>query len=133
MTSEPILVDTSCWIEYFNRPGTPSATAVEDAIREDRAALTGVVLAEISQGAKNKEELHHLRASLGAVRYVDTSLELYERAGDIAFELRRRGVTVPITDCMFAAAAESVGGNILTLDGHFMQISEVSELEILPD
>lgn len=59
MTNEPILVNTSCWIEYFNRPGTESARAVETFIRQDQAALTGVVLAELLQGVRNEEELSH--------------------------------------------------------------------------
>ena len=132
MASEPVLVDTSCWIEYFNRPGTETATAVEKAVRDDRAALTGVILAELSQGARTESELSRLRAALGAVRWVASSREVYERAGGIGFKLRRRGVTVPITDCVIAAAAESIGGHILTLDDHFTQISEVSALTVMP-
>lgn len=133
MTSEPVLVDTSCWIEYFNRPGTGTANAVEKAVRDDRAALTGIVLAELSQGTRSEGELSRLRAALGAVRWVETSPAVYERAGGIGFELRRRGVTVPITDCVIAAAAESIGGRILTLDDHFAEISEVSELTVMPE
>lgn len=127
-----MLVDTSCWIEYFNRPGTQVAIAVEDAIRGDLASLTGVVLAELSQGARTEEELSRLRAALGAVNWVATSRETYVRAGEIGFELRRRGVTIPITDCITAAVAESVGGRILTLDSHFAEISEVSALTVAP-
>lgn len=132
MTNEPVLVDTSCWIEYFNSPGTGTAVAVEEAIRDDRAALTGIVLAELSQGARRAAELSRLQTALGAVRWVATSREVYERAGRIGFELRRRGVTVPVTDCVIAAAAESVGGRILTLDDHFAQISEVCTLTVMP-
>ena len=133
MASEPVLVDTSCWIEYFNRPGTPNAITVEAAIKEDRAALTGVILAELSQGARSEAELSRLKVALGAVRWVATSREVYERAGGIGFELRRRGVTVPITDCVIAAAAESIGGRIFTLDSHFAEISEVSEITVMPE
>lgn len=125
-------MDTSCWIEYFNRPGTRTAAAVEDAVRDDRAALTGVVLAELSQGARTEDELSRLRTALGAVIWVASSPEVYEQAGRIGFELRRRGVTVPITDCVIAAAAESVGGRILTLDAHFAKIAEVSALTVMP-
>lgn len=132
MANEPVLVDTSCWIEYFNRPGTPSANTVEEAIKEDRAVLTGVVLAELSQGAKTESELSRLQVALGALRWVTTSQEVCERAGGIGFELRRRGVTVPVTDCIIAAAAESIGGRILTLDGHFARISEVADLTVSP-
>ena len=131
MASEPVLVDTSCWIEYFNRPGTQSAAAVKDAVREDRAALTGIVLAELSQGARNEAELSRLRSALGALKWVGAMREIYERAGGIGFELRRRGVTVPITDCVIAAAAESIGGRILTLDSHFEEISEVASLTVM--
>lgn len=96
------------------------------------AALTSVVLAELSQGVSNEGELSRLQAALGAVRWVATSRDIYVRAGRIGFELRRRGVTIPITDCI-AAAAESIGGRILTLGTHFAKISEVSALTVVPD
>ncbi len=106
---------------------------VEEAVRRDQAALTGVVLAELSQGARRDAELSRLRMALGAVRWVTTSREVYERAGGIGFELRRRGVTVPVTDCVIAAAAESIGGRILTLNGHFVEISKICELTMVQE
>ncbi|MGI9049933.1 MAG: type II toxin-antitoxin system VapC family toxin [Rubrobacteraceae bacterium] len=131
MANDSILVDTSCWIEYFNRPGTESAVAVEKFVREDRASLTGVVLVELLQGAKSEAELSRLRTALGAVDYIETSQETYLRAGNIGFALRRRGVTVPVTDCVIAAAAESSGGRILTLDAHFAGLAKVASLVVL--
>ena len=50
----------------------------------------------------------------------------------LAFELRRKGLTVPITDCVIAAASESAGGCVLTLDVHFQEIAEISSLTVLP-
>ena len=132
MASEPVLVDTSCWIEYFNRPGAEVATAVEAVVRDDRAALAGVVLAELSQGARTERELSELHAALGAVVWIETTRETYARAGRLAFELRRKGLTVPITDCVIAAASESAGGCVLTLDVHFQEIAEISSLTVLP-
>lgn len=132
MTNEPVLVDTSCWVEYFNRPGTREAGAVEALVREDRAALTGVVLSELSQGARDEKELSRIRVGLGAVIWVAGTRKTYERAGEIGFRLRRRGVTVPVTDCVIATAAESIGGRILTLDSHFEDIAEVAALTVMP-
>ncbi len=131
MTNEPVVVDTPRWIEYFNRPGTERASAVETLIREDRATLAGVILAEILQGARTKEEFSELRSALAAVIWVVTTDESYARAGRLGFELRRRGVTVPITDCVIAAVAESVGGSILTLDGHFEELARAASLRLL--
>jgi predicted nucleic acid-binding protein len=132
LASEPVLVDTSCWIDYFNRPGTEIATAVEALVRDDRAALTGVVLAELSQGARNEYELSELGEALGAVDWIETTRETYTRASTLAFELRREGITVPITDCIIAAASEFVGGRILTLDTHFQEIAGIASLTLLP-
>lgn len=133
MASDPVLVDTSCWIEFFNRPGSENADAVKALIRDDKAALTGVVLAELSQGVRSDTELSELREALGAITWVESTRETYARAGRLSFELRRRGVTVPITDCLIAAVAESIGGRMLTLDDHFAQIAEVATLTILPE
>jgi predicted nucleic acid-binding protein len=127
----PVLVDTSYWIEYFNRPGTEKASVVRDLIRGDGAALTGVILAELLQGARTQQELSELRSALGAVDRVETTGEVYARAGKLGFDLRRLGVTVPITDCVIAAAAESIGGLVLTLDGHFEELARVASLELV--
>ncbi len=131
MTNEPVLVDTSYWIEYFNRPGLAEADEVETLVRDDRAAVTGLVLAELLQGARTEEDILELRSGLAAVTWVEASVETYGRAGRLGYELRRRGVTVPITDCVIAAAAESIGGRLLTLDGHFEELARVASLRLL--
>jgi predicted nucleic acid-binding protein len=131
LANEPVLIDTSYWIEYFNRPGTQRAIAVEALIRDDRAALTGVILAELLQGTRTEEEFSELRSALAAVIWVETTRAVYSRAGRLGFELRRRGVTVPLTDCVVAATAESVGGRILTLDSHFEELAQIAPLILL--
>ena len=132
MTNEFILVDTSYWIEFFNRPGSERATAVGNLVREDRASLTGVVLAELLQGARTDAEVSELDTALAAVEWVETNTDIYARAGILGFRLRRGGVTVPVTDCVIAAAAETIGGRILTLDRHFESLAEVADLTLLP-
>lgn len=131
MTNEPVLVDTSYWIEYFNRPGTKKADEVTVLIRDDRAAVTGVILAELLQGTRTVEEFDELRSALRAVGWVGMNEDIYARAGRLGFELRRRGVTVPTTDCVVAAAAESIGGRILTLDGHFEELARETSLKLV--
>lgn len=132
MGGDPVLVDTSCWIEYFNRPAEGAADSVRALIRSDRAALNGVILAELLQGARTEREASRLRYALGALAWVETSREVYGRAGNLGFELRRRGITVPITDCVIAASAETIGGRTLTLDGHFEELAKTASLTLLP-
>ena len=60
LVNESVLIDTSYWIEYFNRPGTERATVVEALIGDDRVALTGMILAELLQGTRTEEEFSKL-------------------------------------------------------------------------
>jgi predicted nucleic acid-binding protein len=126
--NSPVLIDTSYWIEYINRPGSERMRRVAELIREDCAAATGIVLAELLRGARTNAEMEKIKASLEAVLWVETDERLCARAGEIGFELRRKGVTIPTTDCIIAAAAESIGGNLLTLDGHFGEIDSLTLL-----
>lgn len=130
MAGDPALVDTSCWIEFFNRPETEVAASVRVLIEEDRAAISGIVLAELSQGARTSEELDELRAALGAVMWASSDRSVYARAGALGFELRRLGLTVPVTDCVIAATAETIGGRVLTLDSHFQELTKVASITV---
>ncbi|MBA2692919.1 MAG: PIN domain nuclease [Rubrobacter sp.] len=95
----PVLVDTSYWIEYFRRYESDVSERVETFIREDRAAAMGVILAELLQGARTNAEMEEVKFSLEAVHWIETDERLYARAGEIGFELRRKGATIPTTDC----------------------------------
>lgn len=132
MPNDPVFVDTSYWIEFFNRPESEEAVRVRGLIQDDRAVLAGVVIAELLQGARTDAELADLRAALAAVECVETTPELYARAGTLGFGLRRSGVTVPVTDCIIAAAAETIGGRLLTSDRHFESLATVATLTLLP-
>lgn len=126
-----ILIDTSCWVEYFRPSGGEVSGEVERLVRCDEAAICGVILAELLQGTRTEGEYSGLRTALGAVEWVRVGDRTFERAGRIAFDLRRAGTTVPLTDCIIAACAESAGMQILTLDFHFQEIEKVSSLQLV--
>lgn len=128
--STPVLIDTSYWIEFFNRSELEYANRVRELVREDLAAITGVVLSELLQGTRTEEEYRDLDSALTATVWVEAGREVYARAGELGLGLRRRGITVPVTDCVIAAAAESIGAGILTLDGHFTHLTREANVEI---
>lgn len=96
----------------------------------DLAAITGVVLSELLLGARIEEEYRELASALAAVTWIEAGREVYARAGELGFRLRRHGITVPVTACVIAAAAESGGAGILTLDDHFVQLAGEADVEI---
>lgn len=128
--STPVLVDTSYWIEFFNRPESEYAENVRELVREDLAAITGVVLSELLQGSRTEEEYHDLESALTTTTWIEAGWGVYARAGELGFGLRRRGITIPMTDCMIAAAAESIEADILTLDQHFRHLERSISVSI---
>ncbi len=124
-----VVVDTSCWIEYFNRPESEVGKEVEILLQDDRVVIVGCVIAELLQGAKKKEEFEALKDSLGTISYLAEKYNTWEEVGRLAFELRRKGVTIPLTDCLIAALIQEEACSIFTLDSHFKSIPKCKNLQ----
>ena len=92
-----IIVDTSAWIDYFNKPHSKIGIAVEKIIKQEKALIAGVILAELLQGARVQEEYDALLDSMLALPVLETGLNTWIEAGRMAFTLRRQGITIPIT------------------------------------
>ena len=121
-----ILVDTSAWIDYFNKPESETGRTVEQILRTGRAALAGIVLTEILQGAKIKTEFDAILESMLALPFLEASLTTWIEAGRISFALREKGITIPTTDLIIASLALENNCSILTLDLHFQKIPGVT-------
>ena len=120
-----ILVDTSAWIDYFNKPDSKTGKTIEDILRNRRAVLAGIVLTEILQGAKIKTEFDAILESMLALPILEASLTTWIEAGRISFALRKNGITIPTTDLIIASLALENNCSILTLDTHFQKIPRV--------
>ena len=117
-----ILVDTSAWIDYFNKPNSKIGKAVEKIIKQEKAFITGLILTELLQGARAQEEYDVLLDSMLALPLLETELNTWIETGRLAFTLRRQGITVPTTDLIIATLALRDNCAILTLDHHFQKI-----------
>lgn len=117
-----VIVDTSVWIEYFRDPDSVHGDAVERLINSGEVAIVGVVHAELLQGARTEQEARDLEYDLAAFAFLETKQDTWRRAGRLLFELRRRGVTLPVTDAIIAAAALQAKHEVYTLDEHFQRV-----------
>ena len=115
----PVMVDTSVWVEFFNRPGNKIAHHVKILLERDKVCLAGVVLTEILQGVKGPEERKTLTETLSILPFIETDREDWIAAGWRLNELRAQGVTVPVTDAILAQLCLRYGIEIFTLDKHF--------------
>ena len=127
--SDKILVDTSAWIEFF-RKKVPYHKIVLELIDSSRICCTGIVLAELIQGAKSQKELDVLKEFLHVFDFLPDSTELWEKAGELSFSLRLKEEIVGLTDCYISVMASSNKVKLLTLDKHFDVIRKEIELNL---
>jgi predicted nucleic acid-binding protein len=114
-----VIIDTSAWIRYFRYGSDEVSQLVAELVRKDEAVVTGVVLTELLQGIKTDKERQHLTALFSSLPFIETVREDWQDAGENLQALRRRGITVPLTDAVIATVAHRRGLSVLTTDPHF--------------
>ena len=125
-----VIVDTSVWIEYLKN--RPSVTELIDRyLLTGKAYTVGPVIAELLQGAKTEEDYKTLNSNIGGLPFIETNLDDWILAGKLSFKLRKRGITIPITDCIIAALAINHNAAVMSLDRHFQSIPDL-RLETAP-
>lgn len=117
-----VIVDTSAWIPFFNRPESTEKQVIDELIDQGDAAIVGVVLAELLQGCRSREEREELQEALLALPYLGVSQATWIAAGEISAGLLRKGITLPLTDLVIAAAAIEHRCSVYSLDTHFQKI-----------
>jgi predicted nucleic acid-binding protein len=117
-----ILIDSSAWIHFLRNSDVEVADAVERAILDDRAVITGPVVAELLQGIRDDGQATELRELLAIVDREEVIPNDWNVCGQTMRSLRSRGVTVPLTDALIATVAVRCDIPVLTVDAHFRQL-----------
>ncbi len=126
-----VLIDTSVWIEFF-RGRKPYHGIVTKLIDDEQVVCCGIILAELMQGAKSDKELAILDDFLKVFTFIPETAELWASAGKLSGKLRRKGITVGLSDCFIATAAASVNVQVATLDSHFELLGKPAGIALYP-
>jgi predicted nucleic acid-binding protein len=119
---KPVLIDTCAWIDFLRQPQGGLGDQVEQLLASDRAALCGVVQAELMQGAKGRKEQEQLDFLLANVTCLEITPADWLSAGRLLAQLRAKGLQVPLTDALIAVCAKRHQAPVLTLDQHFQHL-----------
>jgi len=120
MSNNTFLVDTSAWILALRKDFSPGVKErIDHLLKENTVITTGMVKLEILGGTKTESEFRRLKRRLEALDSVDLDTSLWEESYDLAFKLRRKGITVPYTDILIAACALKIGSTVVHVDAHF--------------
>ncbi len=120
-----VLADTNIWIDYFNGD-SDIADKLEQLIKKGAVFITGPVIYELLQGAKTSDTIQTLIETLNAVHYLDSSKRHWEKAGILSSDLRRKGITIPMSDILISVIAAENNCMIFTQDSHFKSIPGVT-------
>jgi len=127
-----LLIDTSVWIEVFRDRSGQVRQQIETLIADREVLLTRFTQLELLQGSLNEQEWDLLSTYLKTQDYIELTVESWQAAARIYFDLRRQGLTVrsPIDCCIAQVALEN---NLLLIhnDRDFETISQVRSLQHL--
>jgi tRNA(fMet)-specific endonuclease VapC len=117
-----IIVDTSVWIEFFRNDNSTVSSHLKSLLRSGQVAMIGMILAEILQGIKSDKEILLVKNNLESLPFVEINKKVWQQSGEVSAALRRKGVTIPLSDIIIACTATAENFEIYTLDPHFEKI-----------
>jgi predicted nucleic acid-binding protein len=125
-----VLIDTSGWICFFSRRGFDEMKRIIfTLLDEDRAAIAGPILIELLQGTRTVEEKETMKRLIRGIRWLPVTDEHWQKAAEMAFDLRRKGITSSAIDTLIATLAIEHNCKLLHKDSHFDLISQNSSLK----
>ncbi|MBD2597058.1 PIN domain nuclease [Nostoc spongiaeforme FACHB-130] len=127
-----LLIDTSVWISIFRDRSGQTRQKLETLIAGREVLLTRFTQLELLQGSLNEQEWTLLSTYLATQDYVELTINSWQVAARIYYDLRRQGLTVrsPIDCCIAQAALEN---NLILIhnDQDFETIAQVRSLQHL--
>lgn len=132
--NEPLLFDTSVWIDFLNRKNTAEANLLEKYIEmDDEVLLTPTILQEILQGVRSDEKYRQVKDLLSYFTMLQLpSVQAAIGAADLYRSLRKKGVTIrKSNDCLIAYYALEFSTTIVHTDSDFDLISGHTRLKVL--
>jgi predicted nucleic acid-binding protein len=131
VTSKPVLVDTSAWILALKKqPNAIARNRVQELLIDSKVAIVLIISLELLGGVKSEKEFRRLKSRLAALYQIPLGKSEWEEAARIAFELRRKGITIPYIDIIIGAVALIHDLVLLHADRHFDLMAEEISLKV---
>ncbi len=116
-------IDSSVWIPYFREGKSAYGELIDELVEDNRIHINGVVIAELLIGARSPAEIDRLSSALAGLKLVPSGRASFESAGRNGYELRKKGVSVPLTDVIIATDCIEHGLVLIESDKHYAVIA----------
>jgi predicted nucleic acid-binding protein len=116
-------IDTSVWIPYFRDGGAEYGDFIDALIDENRVHINGIVLAELLTEARSPAEIDRLSLALAGLKFVPSDRDSFQSAGRNGYALKRKGVSVPLSDVIISSDCIDHGLVLVESDKHYAAIA----------
>jgi predicted nucleic acid-binding protein len=128
-----ILIDTSAFIEFLNKTGSPFDKEIEYLISNDEdLAIADITITEILQGIKEDKEFNEIKKSLMAFPvYSLKGVDSFIAAAELFRKCRKKGLTVRSTvDLLIAQIVLENNLILLHNDNDFENIARLNGIKV---
>ena len=129
-----VLIDTSVWIEYFQKKPLIDPAHVDLLIEERRVATCLPFKAEVLSGEMSAPIRSVVLAAFEAMTFIDPDWNAHETWGgvtDLAAGARRKKWGIPgLVDRMILLAAKRSAAQLWTLDKKLKKFSDLAEVKL---
>jgi len=131
--SEPLIFDTSIWIDFLKNRVTPEADLLTSYIEhDDQVLLIPTILQEVLQGIREDKQYVHIKEIFSYFTVLQISpVQAAIGAAELYRGLRKKGLTIrKSNDCLIAFYAIEFSTPLVHSDKDFELISKHSKLKI---
>lgn len=126
-----ILIDTSAWLFALKKDFHPVIKErIGQLLVEGDVAVCGMIALELLGGTKSDKEYLRLKSRLDSLFYIESDKLLWDHSSKLAFDLKRKGVSIPYADIVIAASAQKERAILVHADSHFDSIACHTDLKV---
>ena len=130
--SEPLIFDTSVWIDFLrNKSNPPSDLLTAYIEKNDQVLLTPTILQEVLQGIRDDAQYQHIKEILSYFTTLQhPPIQAAVGAAELYRSLRKKGLTIrKSNDCLIAFYAIEFSIAIVHSDSDFDLIGKHTKLK----
>ena len=131
--SEPLIFDTSVWIDFLKNKGNPEADLLTSYIdRDDQVLLIPTILQEVLQGIREDKQYTHVKEIFSYFTVLQIPpVQAAIGAAELYRGLRKKGLTIrKSNDCLIWNRQDLIWQLGLTLSYHTFSQPQKSDHEI---
>lgn len=113
------LVDTSIWVDFFRGKSEAIKNRILELAANNRIYYNGIVISELLTGAKNQKQFDFILDNFSGLKYLEMDKDFFIYSSKIIYQLKRSGITLPMSDVMIAAHARQHNLIVFSKDKHF--------------